>query len=132
MAMEQWPSVLAVEAQGTPTGIPRPLNLKKLPGSTCNLHQCTMTALIPKQVEIRHTVLLVGIGTILNTTHVLPTGGRQALQCNNTQWQQDTIESQALSQLTSTKARKHRLTGVKGRVLWAGWRTRGVQMSHGR
>lgn len=108
-----------------------PFKLKEVTWSTYNLHQCTMNALIPKQVEIRHTVLLVGIGTILNTTHVLPTGGRQALQCNNTQRKQDTIESQALSQLTSTKARKQRLTGVKGRVLWAGWRTRGVQMSHG-
>lgn len=30
VAMEQWPSVLAAEAQGTPTGIPCPLNLSYL------------------------------------------------------------------------------------------------------
>lgn len=138
----QWLSILADEAQG------HTYRHLLVPPQT---YGSSLEALIiyisvpwlpsfPEQVEMRHlTVQSLGIGTVLNTPHVLPIGGRCAWLHNNTRCKQYTIQSQSLSLLTdsgSCRGKRHKSKatqthGEKG-VVWVGWRTGGVWINHGR
>lgn len=75
---------------------------------------------------MRHlTVQSLGIGTVLNTPHVLPIGGRCAWLHNNTRCKQYTIQSQSLSLLTDSgscrgKRHKSKATQTHGEKGWSG------------
>ena len=68
--------------------------------SSGNLHQRTMTALPPRtdQNKMYSLTQLAGIRTILNTTHVLTTGGRWALLHTSAQWKPVWVQTCELRQ----------------------------------